>query len=324
MNTRVLTALAAAAAAMFAAFGAQAQTTGAAAWPTKPIRWVVPFAPGGPTDIVSRLLGPKLAERVGEPVIIENRAGAAGNIGTESVVNAAPDGHTILYVVPAVITNPYFFKGSPDYKDLAPVIQVSNVSMVLVASNAFAPKTVAEVVAAAKANPGAVSCGSSGALPTVGCELLRAHIGADMIMVMYKGNAPALNALMGGEINLLFDVVNTSAPQVKSGRVRAIASLNPKRGSGIFADLPTVSETFPDFELVTWHGVMAPAATPRDIILRLNHEIATVLAQPDVRQRLTETGFEIVGSSVEEFEDVLKRDSAKFGKALRDAGIKPQ
>jgi tripartite-type tricarboxylate transporter receptor subunit TctC len=320
MNTGVFTA--AAAAAMLAALGAQAQSN--AAWPTKPIRWVVPFAPGGPTDIVSRLLGPKLAERVGQPVIIENRAGAAGNIGTDSVVKAAPDGHSILYVVPAVITNPYFFKASPDYRDLAPVIHVSNVSMVLVSSTGFAPRTVAEVVAAAKANPGTVSCGSSGALPTVGCELLRAHVGADMIMVMYKGNAPALNAIMGGEINLLFDVVNTSAPQVKAGRVRAIASLNPRRGSGIFADLPTVSETFPDFDLVTWHGVMAPAATPRDIVSRLNREIAAVLAQPEIRQRLIETGFEIVGSTVEAFDELLKRDSAKFGKALRDAGIKPE
>jgi len=319
MNARILAALFVAGAA--AALGAQAQT---AAWPIKPIRWVVPFAPGGPTDIVSRLLAPKLGERVGQPVIIENRAGAAGNIGADSVVKAAPDGHTILYVVPAVITNPFFFKSSPDPKDLAPVIQVSNVSMVLVASTGFAPKTVAEVIALARAKPGTVSCGSSGALPTVGCELLRSHVGADMIMVMYKGNAPALNALMGGEINLLFDVVNTSAPQVKAGRVRAIASLNPKRGRGVFGDLPTVSETIPDFELVTWHGVMAPAATPRDIVQRLNREIGAVLAQPEVRQRLTETGFEIVASSVEAFEAVLRRDSAKYGKAFKEAGIKPE
>ena len=308
---------------LFAAVPVQAQTPPGAQFPAKPVHLVVPFAPGGPIDVVARLISPKLGERLGQPVIIENRVGAGGNIGTEAVIKSAPDGLTLLYVVPFLVTNPYFIKSSPDPRDLAPVIQLASNTMLLLASSAFPSRTVAEVIARIRANPAAVSCGSSGALPTLGCELLRANAKTEMIMVMYKGNAPALNALMGGEINLLFDVVNTSAPQVKAGRVRAIASLNPRRGSGLFADLPTVSETFPDFDLVTWHGVMAPAATPRDIVLRLNREIAVVLGQPDVHQRLTETGFEIIGSSVEAFEDLLRRDSAKFGKALREAGIKP-
>jgi tripartite-type tricarboxylate transporter receptor subunit TctC len=306
--------------AQFASPAAQAQ----AAWPAKPIRWIVPFAPGGPTDIVSRLVAPKLAERLGQPVIIDNRAGAAGNIGAEAVMKSAPDGYNLLYVVPAIVTNPFFFKGSPDPKEFAAVIQISNVPMVLIASTGFAPKTLSEIVAQVRAKPGTVSCGSSGAIPTVGCELLRSQIGADMIMVMYKGNAPALNALMGGEINLLFDVVNTSAPQVKAGRVRAIASMNAKRGGSMFPDLPAAAETIPDFELVTWHGVMAALATPRDIILRLNREIAAVLAQSDVRQRLTETGFDIVGGSVEAFEEFVRRESAKYARVLKEAGIKPE
>jgi tripartite-type tricarboxylate transporter receptor subunit TctC len=308
----------AAAAAAFSALAAHAQT-----FPTHPIRWVVPFAPGGPTDINSRILAPKLSERLGQPVLVENRVGAAGNIGTEAVAKAAPDGYTVLYAVPSVITNPYFFQGSPDPKELVPLIQVANVPMVLLASTRFEPKSVADIVQAIKAKPGSVSCGSSGALPTVGCELLRAR-SADMIMVLYKGNQPALTALVSGEINLLFDVVNTAGPQVRSGRVRAVATLSPKRGTAGFPDLPTMSETLPGFEFVTWHGVMAPAGTPREIVERWNREIAEALALPDVRARLTETGFEIVGGGPEVFEDRLRRDQELFGRILRDAGVKPQ
>jgi tripartite-type tricarboxylate transporter receptor subunit TctC len=301
---------------------AQAQT--GPAFPSHPIRWIVPFAPGGPTDINSRLLAPKLGERLGQPVLVENRVGAAGNIGTETVAKAAPDGHTVLYAVPSVITNPFFFKGSPDPKELAPIIQVATVPMLLLAANAFEPKTVKEIVDLIRAKPGTVSCGSSGALPTVGCELLRSHAKADMIMVLYKGNAPALNALMAGEINLLFDVVNTAAPQVRSGRVRAIATLTPKRGVAGFPDLPAVSETLPGFEFVTWHGVMAPAGTPRAIILRWNQEIAAVLELPDVRRRLTETGFDVRGGPPEAFEERLRHDQELFGRILEEAGVRPQ
>lgn len=316
-----LVALAAVGAGMLVALGAQAQT---AAWPSKPIRWVVPYPPGGPSDMVARLLGAKLAERVGQPVVIENRPGGAGNIGVEHVMKAAPDGHTIVYAVPGIILNPFIVKSSPDHRDLAPVIQLANASWVLLASTGFAPKTVAEVIAAAKAKPGTVSCGSSGGLPTVACEWLRSYARSEMIMVMYKGQGPALNALMGGEINLLFDGVSTAAAQVKAGRVRPLASLNSGRGGEIFADLPTMAETIPGFELVTFHGVMAPAATPRDIVSRLNREFAAVLAQPDVRRRLTEAGYEVVASSVEAFDDVLRRDTAKYGRILKEAGIKPE
>ena len=320
MNLRSSVVHALASALAVLACAAHAQT---AAFPAHPIHWIVPFAPGGPTDINSRILAPKLSERLGQPVLVENRVGAAGNIGTEAVAKAAPDGHTVLYAVPSVITNPYFFNGSPDPKELAPIIQIANVPMVLLASTKFEPRSVADIVAAIKAKPGAVSCGSSGALPTVGCELLRSR-SADMIMVLYKGNGPALNALMGGEINLLFDVVNTAAPQVRSGRVRAVATLSPARGVAAFPDLPTMAETLPGFEFVTWHGVMAPAATPRDIIARWNREIAAALALPDVRARLTETGFDVVGGPPEVFAERLARDQDLFGKILRQAGVKPQ
>ncbi|TMG88730.1 MAG: tripartite tricarboxylate transporter substrate binding protein [Betaproteobacteria bacterium] len=310
------------AATTFAGTPAQAQTT---AWPSKPIRWIVPFPPGGPADVVTRMLSAKLAERVGQPGIVENRGGAGGNVGHEAAARAAPDGTTVVFVVPAIITNPFFLKASIDpFRELAPVIHLDSASMVLLTHPAFPANTVAELISRARAKPGSVSCASSGALPQVGCEMLRIHAGAEMIMVQYKGNAPALNALMGGEVNLLFDVVNVAQVQVKSGRVRAIASTNPKRGIGPFGELPVLAETIPDFELVTWHGVMVPAATPRDIVLRLNREIQSVLGDPDIRRRFADGGLDIRGGTPEEFGAILKRDYTKYGKTLTGAGINPE
>jgi len=296
----------------------------AQSFPSKPVRLVVPFAPGGPVDVVARIITPKLGERLGQPAIVDNRVGAGGNIGTEVVIKASPDGYTLLYAVPALVTNPYFLKGSPDPHELAPVIQMASNTMLMLASANFAPKTVAEVISQIKSNPGGVSCGSSGALPTVGCELLRSHAKADMIMVSYKGNAPALNALVAGEINLLFDAANTAAAHIKSGRIRAVASLNFKRGGNQFPDLPTVAETLPGFEFLAWHGILAPKATPRDIVQRLNRDIAAVLNLPEVKQRLNDTGFEVVASAPEAFEEQVRKDLDLYGRVAREAGIKPE
>jgi len=308
-----------------AAAAALAAATGAAqSFPSKPVRLVVPFAPGGPVDVVARIITPKLGERLGQPAIVDNRVGAGGNIGTDVVIKAAADGYTLLYAVPSLVTNPYFLKGSPDPRELAPVIQMASNTMLMLANGNFAPKTVAEVIAQIKANPGAVSCGSSGALPTVGCELLRSHAKTDMIMVTYKGNGPALNALVSGEINLLFDAANTAATHIKSGRIRALASLNFRRGGNQFPDLPTVSETLPGFEFLAWHGILAPKATPRDIVQRLNRDIAAVLNLPEVKQRLNDTGFEVVASMPEAFEEQVRKDLDLYGKVAREAGIKPE
>jgi tripartite-type tricarboxylate transporter receptor subunit TctC len=295
------------------------------AWPTKPVRWLVPFAPGGPADVVTRIIAAGLQERSGQPNVVENQAGASGNIAHGAASKAAPDGHTVVFVVPSVITNPLYMKAAIDpFRDLAPVIHLDNASMVLIAHPSFPPRTTSEVLAFIKANPGKVNCGASGALPSVGCELLRSHAGADLVMVMYKGNAPALNALMGGEINLLFDVVNIALGHVKSGRVRAIASTAPRRGVGPLGDLPVMSEAIPGFDLVTWHGVMVAPATPRAIVQRLNRELAAVLQVPEVRQRLENSGLQITGGSPEEFAAILKRDFDKYSAALRAAGVKPE
>ena len=296
-----------------------------AAWPTKPVRWLVPFAPGGPADVVSRILAAGLAERSGQPNIVDNQPGAQGNIAHAAASKSPPDAHTVLFVVPSVITNPFYLKSSVDpFRDLAPVIHLDIASMVLIAHPGFPPTSTAEVLSYIKANPGRVTCGASGALPSVGCELLRAHAGADVLMVMYKGNAPALNGLMGGEINLLFDVVNIAMGHVKSGRVRAIASTAPRRGIGPLGDLPVMAEAIPGFELVTWHGMMVAPGTPRALVQRLNREFNAVLRQPEVKQRFENSGLQITGGPPEDFAAILKRDYDKYGTALRAAGVKPE
>ena len=297
----------------------------APAWPAKPIRWLVPFAPGGPADVVARIVAAGLAERTGQPNVVENQAGAGGNIAHAAASKSAPDGYTLVFVVPSVITNPFYIKASIDpFRDLAPVIHLDTASMVLLAHPSFPASNVAQVLAQIKANPGKVSCGASGALPSVGCELLRAHAGADLLMVMYKGNGPALNALMGGEINLLFDVVNIAAGHVKSGRLRGIASTAPRRGSGPLGDLPVIAETIPGFELVTWHGVMMSPATPRPLVEHVNRELNAVLERADVRERFAASGLQITGGSPGDFAAVLRRDYDKYGAALRSAGVKPE
>jgi tripartite-type tricarboxylate transporter receptor subunit TctC len=312
-----------AAAVLFAlALPAQAQES---AWPTKAIHWLVPFAPGGPADVVTRILAAALAERTGKPNIVENQPGAGGNIAHLAASRAAPDGHTVVFVVPSVVTNTFYMKASVDpFRELAPVIHLDNASMVLIAHPSFPPTTLAEVLGEIKAHPGRVTCGASGALPSVGCELLRAHAGADLLMVMYKGNAPALNALMAGEVNLLFDVVNIAIGHVKSGRVRAIASTAPRRGGGPLGEIPVMAETIPGFELVTWHGVMISPATPRPVLERVNRELNAVLQRADVRERFANSGLQITGGTPEEFAAILRRDYDKYGTALRAAGVKPE
>ncbi|HYX64121.1 MAG TPA: tripartite tricarboxylate transporter substrate binding protein [Burkholderiales bacterium] len=293
-------------------------------WPAKPIRWLVPFPPGGPADVVARIVAAGLGERTGQPNVVENQPGASGNIAHAAASKAAPDGYTLLFVVPSVITNPFYMKAAVDpFHDLAPVIHLDSASMVLVSRPGFPASTTAEVLSYIKANPGKATCGASGALPSVACELLRTHAGADLLMVMYKGNAPAMNAVMAGEIDLLFDVVNIAAGQVKAGRVRGIASTAPRRG-GLLPDLPAMAEAIPGFELVTWHGVMTAPGTPRPLVERINRELNAVLEQPDVRNRMEKSGLQVSGGTPEAFAAIVRRDYDKYGTALRSAGVRPE
>lgn len=307
-------------AALALAGAAQAQE-----FPSKPIRWIVPFAAGGPADIIARLVAPKLSERLGQPVLVENRAGANSNIGHEAVAKAAPDGYTILYVVPNVVTNPSLFPNMVDpLRDLAPLTRLTTQSYVLVANPRFEPQSVADIVAAARAKPGAVTCASGGGLMTFGCEWMRTMTQTDITHVQYKGNAPALTDLMSGQVNILFDLFNTSLPQLRAGKVRGVAITGPQRGTQPLPELPAIAETLPGFVLVGWHGVMLPPGVPRPIVDRLNGAFAAALADPAVVQRITEGYSEVAPSSPEAFGAILKEDFAKYARIVKEAGIKPQ
>lgn len=296
----------------------------AMAQPSKPLQWIVPFPPGGPADVIARLVSPKLSERLGQPVIIQNRAGGNSNIGHDAAARSAPDGHTILYVVPNVVTNPSLFKGMVDpLKELAPVAQLTVQSYALVAHPGFEPRTVTDIIAAAKAKPGGVTCASGGGLMTFGCEWLRTMTKTDIVHVQYKGNAPALTDLIGGQVNLLFDLFNTSLPQIRAGKARAVALTRPTRGVPL-PEVPVIAETLPGFVLVGWHGVMAPVGVPRPIIERLNRSFGEALADKDVARRITDGYSEVAHISVEAFGEIIQQDYVKYARIIQEAGIKPE
>jgi tripartite-type tricarboxylate transporter receptor subunit TctC len=293
-------------------------------FPTRPIRWIVPYPAGGPTDMVARIVGERLGERLKQPVIVENLAGAFGNIGMEAGAHAAPDGHTIVFAATSMVLNAPMYNFRPDpLTELTPVSQITTTTYVLVGSAGFAPRTLEEVLAAAKAKPGTVTCGWGATLFQLGCELLRLRGKVDIMSVPYKGNAPAMNDLVAGHINLLFDPINTALPQIESGRARAIATARPERGGVGLVNLPAVAETLPGFELTGWFGVLAPAATPRAIVERLNREIAALLEEEGVRKRLTDAGLEVTHGSPEAFAELIQRDQERYAKVIREAGIKP-
>ena len=307
----------------FAALGLAASCGGAAAqdWPSKPIHWVVPFSAGGPADIFARAIQPKLVDALGQPVIIDNKPGAQSNIGHDFVARAEPDGYTILYVVPNVVTNPSLFRNMVDpLTQLAPVTRITSQSYVLVANNDFAPKTVPEIIAAAKAT-GKVSCASGGGLMTFGCAWLKTMTQADFINVQYKGNGPALNDLMGGQVNILFDLFNTSLPQIRAGRIRPVALTGPKRGEPL-PGVPTITESLPGFVLVGWHGVMAPVGLPRPVLDKLNQAFRVALSDKDIAKRITDSYSEPAPTTPEEFGEIIKEDFAKYARIVKDAGIK--
>ena len=303
--------------------------TGAAfaadAWPDRPIKLVVPFPAGAGSDNTARIIGQKLSARLGQPVIIDNRPGAATNIAMESVIRSAPDGNTLFLALPAVAQNPFLYKLRFDPKtELRPVSKLTEVSFVLLANPGFAPRTLPEVLKFAAEQPGAVSCGSAGATPGVGCELLKVLGKANITVVPYKGNAPAMTDLIGGQINLLFDMVGSAKPQVASGRVRAIATTNTKRGDPLFPDLPAAVETLPGFELKAWQAIMVPAKTPDAIVQRLDRELAAVMADTEVQQKLMDAGLTPAYENAARFTQTLNSEFERYGRLIRETGMKPE
>ncbi len=290
----------------------------------RPIHWVVPWPAGGPLDLVARVLGQRLAEQMAVPVLVENRPGAQGNVGTEWVARGPTDGSVLLMAVPGLLTNPWFMRNSINPDELVPVVKLTSLTFVLLSHPGFAPRTLDAVLDAIRRRPGAVSCGASGSLPSVGCLMLSQLAQAEILQVPYRGNGPALNALVAGEINLLFDVSNTAVPQMKSARVRAIASTALQRTPGALADVPVMAESVPGFELMGWQGVMVARGTPVAIIQRLNQEINNALDHPEVRARLVDSGLEVAGGSAAAFAATVRADTARYGRILTAAGVKPE
>lgn len=296
-------------------------------YPSKAIRFVVPYPPGGASDILARILAQKLSERIGQPVIVENHAGAGGNIGADFVAKAAPDGYTILMgnIGPNAMSPALYAKLPYDaIKDFAPITLVSSVPIILVAHPSFPASTVKELVDLAKAKPGKYNYASagSGSSNHLAMELFKMLAGVDLVHVPYKGGTPAMTDLIAGRIQVAFDTVPVALPHVKSGRLKPIALAGAKRTS-LLPQVPTVAESgIPGYEASSWGGVMAPARTPRAIIDKLNTEINLTLGMPGVRERLAESGIELIGTTPEQFAAHLEREIAKWKRVVDQAGIK--
>jgi len=297
------------------------------AYPAKPIRLVVPFPAGGTTDILARAVGQKLTEAWGQPVVVDNRPGAGGNIGSELVAKAAPDGYTLLMgtVGTHAINASLYAKMPYDHiKDFAPVILVAGVPNVLVVNPAVPVNSVQELIAYAKANPGRLNFASSGSGTSIHLsgELFKVMAGVQMTHIPYKGSAPALQDLIGGQVQLMFDNLPSALPQIKGGKLRALAVTSATRAAAL-PDVPTVAEAgLPGFEASSWFGVLAPAGTPVAIIARLNAEIAKWLASPEAREKLASQGANAAGGSPEDFAKHIAAETAKWQKVVKESGAK--
>ncbi len=304
------------------AFGAQAQT-----YPSKPIRFVVPYPAGGPLDTVARLLGQKVAESIHQPVIVDNKPGAGGNIGADAVAKAAPDGYTILMgAVATHAINPTLYAAIPydPVKDFIPVTQIASTPNVLVVNPAVPAANVREFIAYAKANPGKLNfgSGSTGSAGHLAGELFKTMAGIDMTHVPYKGAAPAMNDLIGGQIQLMFDNLSSSLAQMRAGKVRALAVTTARR-SALAPDLPTIAESgLPGFDINTWFGIFVPARTPREIVDRLHGEFTKALATPDVREKMLNLGAEPVGSTPAEFAAYIRAEGDKYARVIKASGAR--
>ena len=301
----------------------------AQSFPTKPIRFVVPFAPGGSTDTLARTLGSKVSESLGQQVVIDNRTGANGNIGMEIVAKAPPDGHTIvLGYIANVAIGPSLYDKLPfdPVRDFDAITLLATSPNVLVAHPSVPAASLKELIALAKAKPGGLNYASA-SVASVGHltgELLNNLAGVKMVHVAYKGSGQAVTDLLGGHIQLMFSGFSSTLPHIKSGKLRAIAQTGAKRSSAL-PDVPTIAESgFPGFEATAWYGVMAPAKTPRPIVNRLNAEFVKALKLSDVRDRLSGLGFEIAGDSPEHFSRYIKSEITKWAKVVKASGARPE
>lgn len=307
----------------FAAF----LSTGASAqdYPTRPVKWVVGYPPGGATDILARLIGQRLSERLGQQFIIENKPGAGNNVGTESVVNADPDGYTVLLVNPANGINASLYaKLSFNFiRDIAPVAGLARVPNVMVVPKDFPAKTVEEFIAYTKANPGKVNMASSGNGTSIHLsgELFKAMTGVEMLHVPYRGSAPAITDLLSGRVQVMFDNMPSCISHVRAGTLRALAVTTEARSPEL-PDVPTVGDTVKGYEASAWFGMGAPAKTPKDIIAKLNKEINAILAEPEIKKKIAEMGGVTLTGSPEDFGKIIQSETDKWEKVVKFAGAR--
>lgn len=308
------------------ASGALTTLTAHAAWPDKPIKLVVPYAAGGAADALARVVATELSTRLKQPVVVENKGGAGGTVGAQAVAQAPADGHTFLYDATSFTVNPYLYPklGFSYAKDFAPVAMVAQIPTLLVVPATSPFKTVADLVKHAKANPGRqsyASAGNGGAAHLTG-ELFKHGLGFSAVHIPYKGGAPALTDLAGGQVDWMFSAVTASAPLVKAGRLRAIATAFDRRIDSQ-PDLPTVAELgLPGFRAYEWNAVFAPATTPPDIVQRMETELRDVLKAPAVRERLAAMGALPASGGAKELGDFVRTESAKWASVIKTAGIK--
>lgn len=306
-----------------AAFGAAASDN----YPSKPIKWVVPFPPGGAMDVMARALGEKLSQSTKQPVVIENRPGAGGMIGSSVVAKAEPDGHTMMIVSIGHAVNPSLYNKLPydAAKDFEPVTLVGVVPNILVVNpTRVKAGSVKELIAQAKAQPGGLTYASAGTGTTIhlSAELFNSMAGVDIMHVPYKGSAPAVTDLIGGQVDMMFDSVSSAKPHIQSGKLKPLAVTTTKRSS-MFPEVPTIAEAgVKGYELSGWYAVFVPAGTPKPIVDRLNSELVKAIKLPDVQQRFAQIGAEPVGSSPQELAATLKEETARWSKVVRERNIK--
>ncbi len=294
-------------------------------YPNKPIRLILPFQPGGTTDIIGRIIGQKYAERFGQPVVPENRPGAGSNLGIELAAKAKPDGYTMVLTSPALTVSPGLYKrlNYDPVKDLAPISMVVEGHYVLVIRPQLPIKNLKELVAYAKANPGKLNYGSGGigTAPHLAGELLGSLAKIKIVHVPYKGANLAMIGVMGGEVDMVVIGITNAVAQIQAGKVRGLAVLSTARVPSL-PDVPTAKEAgIENFEVTSWYGLLAPAGTPRDIINRLNAEWAKIAADPDTKEKMQKAGFETVAVTPEQFAEFIKQDIARWGKVVKEANL---
>ena len=297
-------------------------------WPKeRPIRFIVPFAPGGPSDILSRLVGQKLSESLGQTVVVDNRGSVGGLLGFEAGAKAAPDGYTLLMSANSLLTiNPYVYKKLPydPGKDLAPISQLTSTGNVFVLHPSVPAKTVKEFIALAKASPGKLNYATTGTGNVLGIADFKMKAGIDMVAVPYKGTGQAVIDLLGGQVQMFFMNPLVAGPHVKSGKLRGIAVTSLERNPAL-PDIPTVDESgLPGFKNITWHSILVPAGTPKPIISRLNTEIVKIVRSPEVKGRLEEQGLTAVGSPPEQVTKNMREEQAEVRKLVKLIGLEPQ